>query len=57
MFAWLRAGKTLTSLASLPSGTMSVARSLSRESHATSTLASNWSEGSSEQGPTDETFA
>ena len=57
MFTWLRAGEALTSLASIPSKTMSVARSQSRGSHATSTLASNWSEGSSEQGPTDETFA
>ena len=57
MFAWLRAGEALTSLASLPSETMSVARSLSRGSHATSTLASNWSVESSEQEPTDETFA
>ena len=57
MFTWLRAGEALTSLACLPSETMSVARSLSRGSHATSTLASNWSEGSSVQGPTDETFA
>ena len=54
MFAWLRAGEALTSLASLPRGTMSVARSLSRGSHATSTLASK---GSSAQRPTDETFA
>ena len=42
---------------SIPSRTMSVARSQSRGSHATSTLASNWSEGSSEQGPAEETFA
>ena len=57
MFAWHIAGKALTSLACLTSVTMSVARSLSRGSHATSTLASNWSEGSSVQGPTDETLA
>ena len=56
-FTWLRAGEALTSLASIPSKTMLVARSQSQGSHATSTLASNWSEGSSEQGPTDETFA
>ena len=37
--------------------TMSVIRSLLRESHAASTLASNWSEGSSVQGSTDETLA
>ena len=36
---------------------MSVTRSLSQESHATSTLASNWSEWSSVQGPTEETLA
>ena len=36
---------------------MSVTRSLLQESHATSTLASNWSEWSSVQGPTDETLA
>ena len=36
---------------------MSVTRSLSQESHAASTLASNWSEWSSVQGPTDETLA
>ena len=39
-----------TNLASIPSGTMSVARSSSRESHATSMLASNLSEGSFVQG-------
>ena len=36
---------------------MSVTRSLLQESHATSTLASNWSEWSSVQGPTEETLA
>ena len=36
---------------------MSDTRSLSQGSHAASTLASNWSEWSSVQGPTDETFA
>ena len=57
MFTWLRAGEALTSLSSIPSETMSVARSQTRGSHVTSTLASNWSEGYSEQGPADETFA
>ena len=57
MLTWLSAGEALTSLASIPSGTMSVARSSSRESHATSTLASNLSEGSFVQGPADETSA
>ena len=37
--------------------TLSGIRSLSRGSHAASTLASNWSEESSVQGPTDETLA
>ena len=36
---------------------MSAGRSSSRGSHATSTLSSNLSEGSSVQGPADETFA
>ena len=47
----------LTSLASIPSGTMSVARSSSPELQATSTLASNLSERFFVQGPADETFA
>ena len=57
LVAWLRAGEALTSFACLVRVAMSVIRSLSRGSHAASTLASNWSEESSVQGPTDETLA
>ena len=54
---WLSAGEALTRLSCIPSVVMSVARSSSRESHATSTLASNLSEGSFVQGPAEETSA
>ena len=57
LVAWLRAGEALTSFACLVRVAMSGIRSLSRGSHAASTLASNWSEESSVQGPTDETLA
>ena len=51
---WLSAGEALTSLSRMPIVVMSVAP---RESHATSTLASNSSEGSFVQGPAEETSA
>ena len=47
----------LTSLSRIPFVTMSVERSSSRESHATSTLASNSSEGPFVPGPAEETSA
>ena len=56
MFA-LRAGEASTSFVCPLRVIMSVTRSLSQGSHAASTLASNWSEWSSVQGPTDETLA
>ena len=56
LVAWLRAGEALTSFACLVRVAMSDIRSLSRGSHAASTLASNWSEESSVQGPTDNFF-
>ena len=56
-FVWLRAGEASTSFTCPLCVIMSVTRSLSQGSHAASTLASNWSEWSSVQGPTDETFA
>ena len=57
MVVWLRAGEASTSFVCPMRVTMSVTRSLSQGSHAASTLASNWSEWSSVQGPTDETLA
>ena len=54
---WLSAGEALTSLSRIPIVVMSVARSSSRESPATSTLASNSSERSFAQGPAEETSA
>ena len=57
MLVWLRAGEASTSFICPWRVIMSVTRSLSQGSHAASTLASNWSEWSSVQGPTDETLA
>ena len=57
MLVWLRAGEASTSFICPLRVIMSVTRSLSQGSHAASTLASNWSEWSSVQGPTDETLA
>ena len=57
MLVWLRAGEASTSFICPLRVIMSVTRSLSQGSHAASTLASNWSEWSSVQGPTDETSA
>ena len=57
MLVWLRAGEAPTSFICPLRVIMSVTRSLSQGSHAASTLASNWSEWSSVQGPTDETLA
>ena len=57
MLVWLRAGEASTSFSCPERVFMSVTRSLSQESHATSTLASNWSDWSSVQGPTEETLA